>query len=98
MSASIGADFHTLDRLFSLEVAPEDVNTEYNIPGLGTMYIPILETKFLIDGVAYFRPYIRAFLVLLLVLYNWNNVLKLIDQDAGIAHTTESTTKKEKID
>lgn len=47
------------------------------------MTIPILNVSYLLDGVAYFRPYIRAFIVFLLVLFNVRMFLSLINQDAG---------------
>lgn len=48
------------------------------------MTIPILNSSYLLDGVAYFRPYIRAFIVFLLVLYNIRMFLSFIGHDAGV--------------
>lgn len=72
--------------LFDREVAPEDVTEEYNLPGVGNLQLKFFETDFLISGVALMRPYIRGFLVLLLILFVWRQVMTLIGQDPGIAH------------
>lgn len=48
------------------------------------MTIPILNSSYLLDGVAYFRPYIRAFIVFLLALYNVRMFLSFIGHDAGV--------------
>lgn len=87
ISSQLGVQFNTLDRLFDREAAPEDVNQSYNISGLGTLKLKFFDSSYLIKGVALMRPYIRGFLVLLLVLFHWRNILSLIGQDPGIAFT-----------
>lgn len=86
ISSQLGVQFNTLDRLFEREVAPEDVTGDYNIPGVGTLKLKFFDSEFLIKGVALMRPYIRGFLVLLLILFVWRQVLTLIGQDPSIAH------------
>lgn len=89
IGSQLGVQFNTLDRLYEREAAPEDVNIDYNLPGVGVLNLKILDTDFLIDGVAMMRPYIRGFMVLLLVLFNWSQVLSFIDQNPNIAHTAQ---------
>lgn len=88
ISSQLGVQFNTLDRLFGREVAPEDVTHNYTFygTGLGTLSLKFFDSDYLIKGVALMRPYIRGFIVLLLVLFHWRQVLTLIGQDPGIAH------------
>ena len=85
ISSQLGVQFNTLDRLFDREVAPEDVTEEYNLPGVGKLQLKFFDTDFLISGIAMMRPYIRGFLVLLLIMFVWRQVITLIGQDPGIA-------------
>ena len=85
ITSQFGIHFDTYDRLFDTEIAPEDVVEDYNIPGIGTFKLKFLDTSYLIKGVAFFRPFIRGFLVLLLFFYNWKQVLTLFDQNPAIA-------------
>lgn len=62
----------------------EDVNKDYHIHGVGTMNLKFFDSSFLYDGVEYFRPFIRGFLVLLMAFYNVKQVLSFIRQDAGV--------------
>lgn len=62
----------------------QDVDEEYSIPGLGTLQLKFLDTKYLYQGVEYFRPFIRGFLVLLLGFFNIKMLLGFIRQDAGV--------------
>lgn len=97
LGSQLGADFTLLNNLFNLEIAPEDVSVDYDIPGLGTMRIPILDTQYLISGVAHFRPYIRGFTVFLLVCFNWFHVLSLIGQDPRIAQESYNGYVEDKM-
>lgn len=66
-----------------------DVKGEYNINGLGTMEITFLKADYLQQGVDFFRPFIRGFIVLLLLLYHYKQILTFIGQDPTIAHNAE---------
>lgn len=83
-SELIGVQYEGLDDVFAGEKTLDDVTGNYNIPGVGTFNVVFLDTKFLIDGIAHFRPYIRAFIIFLLVLFNVKQALSFIRQDAGI--------------
>lgn len=85
ISSQLGVQFNTLDRLFDREAAPEDVTEEYNLPGVGNLQLKFFDSDFLISGVALMRPYIRGFLVLLLCLYNWRQLMTFIGQDPSIS-------------
>lgn len=66
-----------------------DVKGEYNINGLGTMEITFLKADYLRQGVDFFRPFIRGFIVLLLLLYHYKQILTFIGQDPSISHNAE---------
>lgn len=89
ISSQLGVQFDTFDRLFDREVAPEDVTEDIEIPGVGTVKAKLFDTEYLIDGVAYMRPYIRGFIVFLLTLFIWKQLMSFIGQDPGIAHNAE---------
>lgn len=61
-----------------------DVEQEYDIPGVGTMNLKFFDTKYLVDGITFFRPFIRGFIVLMMLMYNVRMLLSFIGQDAGI--------------
>lgn len=83
MKFSFDTDF--FENLFSGEAPVTDVITDITIPNVGTFKLKLFDTKYFIDGVTYFRPFIRGFLILLLALYNVKQILSFIRQDAGIA-------------
>lgn len=62
----------------------EDIYHDYEIYGVGTFRLKFLDTKYLVQGVDYFRPFIRGFFVLLTGLYHVKMTLSFIRQDAGI--------------
>lgn len=78
-------DTEFFEGLFQGESVVSDVYEEYEIPNVGTFNFKFFDTKFFVDGVTYFRPFIRGFLVLMLALYNVKQLLSFIRQDAGIA-------------
>lgn len=61
-----------------------DVESDYNIPGVGTMKLKFFDASYLVQGVEYFRPFIRGFLVLLMGLYHIKQILGFIGQDGGV--------------
>lgn len=77
--------FH-LDSLFGSSVAPENIDSDYSINGVGTLKLTFFNTKYLIDGINYFRPFIRGFLILLLIFYNVKNFLSFIGLDIHITN------------
>ena len=94
ISSQLGVQFNTLDRLFSRERAPEDVEENYNLSGVGTLKLKFFDSEYLIQGVAYMRPYIRGFIVLLLVLFVWRQIMSLIGQNPEVAHNAQQNYEK----
>lgn len=83
ISAKFGFPEFDLDALADSSVQPDDVTSDYDIPGVGTMNLKFFDASFLVQGVEYFRPFIRGFIVLLLVFYNWRQFLSFIGHDIG---------------
>lgn len=83
ISARFGFQKFNLDTLFGTSSAPKDENHNYNIPGVGNLRLKFLDTSYLIQGVEYFRPFIRGFIVLLLLFFNFRNFLGFIGHNLG---------------
>lgn len=83
MKFSFNTDF--FDTLFDAERPVTDIYGDYAVSGVGSFKLKMLDTKYLYDGVTYFRPFIRGFIVLLMAIYNVRMVLSFIRQDAGVA-------------
>lgn len=84
MKMKFGFNTEVFNTLFDGEMAVQDQYADYNISGVGTFKFKFLDTKFLYEGVSYFRPLIRGFLVLLMAFYNIKMILSFIRQDAGV--------------
>lgn len=80
-----GFDPTFMTNLFGGEQPVKDINADYHIAGLGTFNFKFLDTHFLYEGVSYFRPFIRGFLVLLMAIYNIRMALGFIRQESGTA-------------
>lgn len=70
--------------LFDGSQAVEDVYVDYNISGVGAFNLKVLDTKFFVDGVTYFRPFIRGFIVLMMLLYHVKQVIGFFGYDSGV--------------
>lgn len=68
------------------EVPLSDINAEYSLPGVKTFTLPFMETSFVRDAIAFFRPLIRGFIILLLIFFNYKQLLSFIGQDPNIAN------------
>lgn len=66
-----------------------DTTGSYTISGVGTFNLTFLDTSFLKQGIEFFRPLLRGFIVLMLLLYNYKQILTLIGQDPNIAHNAQ---------
>lgn len=84
MKMKFNFDTEFFEGLFESESPVGDVEMDYNVPGVGNMKFTVFDSKFFIDGVTFFRPFIRGFIVLLMGLYNVRMVLSFIRQDAGV--------------
>jgi len=84
MKFGIHLDFFSV--LFEEEMPVTDIAIpSYEIKGVGYFVIQVLDTKYFVQGITYFRPFIRGFLVFLIGLYNVRMFLAFIRQDLGIA-------------
>lgn len=84
MKMKFSFDTEFFESIFDDEQVVQDVLADYTISGLGTFKFKFLDTKYLYDGVTFFRPFIRGFLVLMMALFHIRMVLSFIRQDAGV--------------
>lgn len=85
MEMKFNFDTDFFENLIQGESAVTDIYFDYNIPYVGDFRLKAFDSKYFIDGVTYFRPFIRGFLVLLMAFYNIKQILSFIRQDAGVA-------------
>ena len=83
LKEKIGVTIFDLDNLFSSSGSPADINSNYNIAGVGTMNLKFVNYKYLVDGVNFFRPFIRGFIVLLLFFFNIRQLLSMFGLSSG---------------
>ena len=86
-------DFFT--GLFNTETPVEDITTQYHIHGVGNFNLKLLDTKYFVQGVEFFRPFIRGVLVLFMGFYNVRMGLSFIRQDAGVVSGKVAGKKEE---
>lgn len=77
-------DTSVFENLFKSESPIEDVYFDYTIPGVGDFEFKALDSSLLVDGVEYFRPYVRGFIVLMLFLYHIRQLVGFFGYDAGV--------------
>lgn len=77
------SDFSAFYNLFDAERPVEDIKENYKIPGVGTFNFTFLDTSFLKDGVAYFRPFIRGFIILLCFFFNIRQLVGFFGYSSG---------------
>ena len=79
-----GINTSPFENLFQSESVVSDTYMDYQFNGLGTMKLKVFDTKYLIQGVEFFRPFIRGFLVLMMFLYHVRQVISFFGYDAGV--------------
>lgn len=84
MQMKFNFDTDFFEGLFESEKPVEDIYLDYSIPGVGDFHFKVLDTKFMVDGITFFRPFIRGFLVLLMALYNIKMLIGFFGYDAGV--------------
>lgn len=72
------------ESLFSGEKAVEDTYVDYSIPGVGAFNLKVFDSKYFVQGVEYFRPFLRGFIVLLMFLYHIKQIIGFFGYDAGV--------------
>lgn len=84
MGMKFSFDTEFFKNLFTDGQPVTDIEGDYYISGVGNFHLTFFDTKYFVQGVEYFRPFIRGFLVLLMALYNIKMVLGFVRQDAGV--------------
>ena len=84
LRTKFGFDSSVFQSLFYGETPVEDVYVNYGIKGVGTFNLKVLDASFVVQGVNYFRPFIRGFLVLLMFLFHVKQVISFFGYDAGV--------------
>lgn len=84
LKMKFGVDTGFFENLFRGESAVEDVKGNYTIPGVGSFNLTFLDTRFFVQGVTYFRPFIRGFFVLLIALFHVKQLIGFFGYNAGV--------------
>lgn len=83
------------DKVLTDEEPVTDVEGDYNISGVGNLHLTFFDSSYLVQGVEFFRPIIRGFLVLLLAFFHIKSILSFIRQDAGVVTGKVANSKEE---
>lgn len=97
----MGMKFHFdtdfFEDLFQSEQPVEDIEMDYFLSGVGNMHVKVFDSSFFKQGVEYFRPFIRGFLVLMMFLYHVRQLIGFFGYDAGVvAGRSEHVTSARK--
>lgn len=84
MKRRFGIDTGMFEGLFSSEKPVEDIYVDYSLFGIGNFHLKVFDTSFFVDGVTYFRPFIRGFLVLMMLLYHVKQCISFFGYDSGV--------------
>ena len=77
-------DTSVFESLFSSESPVTDTNIDYNISGVGSLNLKVFDSKYLVQGVTFFRPFVRGFLVLLMFLFHMKQIQGFFGYNAGV--------------
>lgn len=89
MKVKFNFDTEFFTHLFEAESVVSDTYADYEIPNVGTFKFKLLDVSFFIDGVIYFRPFIRGFLVLLMALFHIRQLISFFGYSAGVSQGRE---------
>lgn len=84
LSTKFNLDTTAFEHLFDSENPVDDQFMDYSIPGVGSFKLKVLDTAYLKQGVEYFRPIIRGFLVLLMFLFHVKQFIGFFGYNAGV--------------
>lgn len=84
MKVKFNMDFSAFENLFQTESVVSDTYVDYNIHGVGNFNLKVFDSSFFAQGVAYFRPIIRGFLVLMMLLFHVKQLIGFFGYDAGV--------------
>lgn len=79
--SSSNSELDKIVDIFSVEKEPGNISTEYYIRGLGKSSYTFVNYHYLISSVNFFRPFIRAFLFILLLFFHYSQIMSLIKQE-----------------
>lgn len=85
IKALVGVKYDSFQGIFDYEKPVDDISGTYNLYGIGNFNLKFLDTTYLKDGIAYFRPVIRGFLVLLMLLYHVRQLIGFFGYNSGAA-------------
>lgn len=63
----------------------KDIVGDFNLSGVGVLNLKFLDTEALTQAIEFFRPILRGFTALMLVLYNYRQTLSFIGQEGAIS-------------
>lgn len=84
MKMKFNLDTSAFENLFQGEEPVSDVYVDYGISGVGNFNLKVFDTSFLAQGISYFRPIIRGFLVLMMLLYHVKQLIGFFGYDSGV--------------
>lgn len=88
--SKFGFQEFNLNALTDTSSTPQNITHGYRLYYGGMNKYTFFDTKYLIMGVEYFRPFIRGFIVLLLIFYNVKNFLSFIGHDIGVKEVVKN--------
>lgn len=69
--------------IFDNERPMTDIQGTLNLPGIGSIRGTFFDASFFVDGVEYFRPILRGFMIFYIVLFNIRKALAFTGQEDG---------------
>lgn len=96
MKFSFDTDF--FESLFQAETPVEDTYADVVIPSVGTFKLKVFDKSYFVQGVTYFRPFVRGFLVLLMILYHIKQLIGFFGYDAGVVAGRQEWVSYNKAD
>lgn len=93
----MNVDTEFFESLFQVEQPVTDIKAEYSIYGLGTFNLTFFDSKYFVQGIVFFRPFVRGFIVLMCALYHVKQLIGFFGHDAGVVTgAVKSVSTKEK--
>lgn len=84
MKMKFNLDTSAFENLFQGEAPVSDVNVNYDVPGVGNFNLKVFDSSYLAQGVGFFRPIIRGFLVLMMLLFHVKQLIGFFGYDSGV--------------
>ena len=94
ISDKFGFVKYDMSSLFAQSKEFEDLESNYTIYGVGTLNLKFFDKTYLNQGIAFFRPYIRGFIALLIVLFHIRSAQNFFGYNLGDVENAKSSIKK----